>query len=347
MTDAPDGPAEGEAERGTRRSPRGGDSGSPVGSTLSIVLAVIAVIAGFLILRAITDDDDDGGDADHAGLDRDGRQWRGDRARRGQRGRRSGGDHDDRPAGTREDGATVLVANASGVGGSAGAMSTALTADGYTLAAEPANSNLGAPLTASVVYYVDGDPAAQAVATTLGVTMGDVQVGPDADPAADRRRARHVDRAAHARHRHRRQDAGRPHRGTRGVAAGRGRHADDLSGSPTERSAASASARRASVAAASMHQRGSLKGRSSPKRATSEITADAAAGQAVGDVGVAVTGDHDERATRGRGELAHAADDLAVEALLVEVALAGHDGVGRADALRRARRARRRGRTRA
>ena len=61
MTDAPDGPAEGEPERGTRRSPRAGDSGSPVGSTLSIVLAVIAVIAGFLILRAITDDDDDGG----------------------------------------------------------------------------------------------------------------------------------------------------------------------------------------------------------------------------------------------------------------------------------------------
>ena len=61
MTDAPEGPAEGEPERGSRRSPRTGDSGSPVGSTLSIVLAVIAVIAGFLILRAITNDDESGG----------------------------------------------------------------------------------------------------------------------------------------------------------------------------------------------------------------------------------------------------------------------------------------------
>src|SRR5215510_4465777 len=60
MTDAPEGPAEGEPERGSRRSPRG-DGGSPVGSTLSIVLAVIAVIAGFFILRAITDDDGDSG----------------------------------------------------------------------------------------------------------------------------------------------------------------------------------------------------------------------------------------------------------------------------------------------
>ena len=38
------------------RSPRQGPGNSPVGSTLSIVLAVIAVVAGFLILRNITDD---------------------------------------------------------------------------------------------------------------------------------------------------------------------------------------------------------------------------------------------------------------------------------------------------
>ena len=64
MTDVPEGPAGVEPERGSRRSQRVGDSGSPVGSTLSIVLAVVAVIAGFLILRAITDDDDDGGATD-------------------------------------------------------------------------------------------------------------------------------------------------------------------------------------------------------------------------------------------------------------------------------------------
>ena len=41
-----------------RKTPRQGIGGSPVGSTLSIVLAVVAVVAGFLILRNITDDDD-------------------------------------------------------------------------------------------------------------------------------------------------------------------------------------------------------------------------------------------------------------------------------------------------
>ncbi len=53
-----------------RRSPRVGDCGSPVGSTLSIVLAVIAVVAGFLILRAITDDDDASVAADDPSLRR-------------------------------------------------------------------------------------------------------------------------------------------------------------------------------------------------------------------------------------------------------------------------------------
>ena len=51
------------------------------------------------------------------------------------------------------------------------------------------------------------------------------------------------------------------------------------------------------------------------------------------DVGVGVTGDHDDRPPGRGGELAHAADDLAVEALGVEVALAGDDDVGRGEAL--------------
>ena len=59
MSDAPEGRGR-EPERGSRGPPRVGDSGSPVGSTLSIVLAVVAVVAGFLILRAIFDDDDGG-----------------------------------------------------------------------------------------------------------------------------------------------------------------------------------------------------------------------------------------------------------------------------------------------
>ena len=55
-TDVPEG---NEPQRGgSARPPRVGDSRSPVGSTLSIVLAVIAVVAGFLIIRELTDDDD-------------------------------------------------------------------------------------------------------------------------------------------------------------------------------------------------------------------------------------------------------------------------------------------------
>ena len=57
MTDAPDGPTEARARTWATR-PAGRRQRSPVGSTLSIVLAVLAVVAGFLILRAITDDDD-------------------------------------------------------------------------------------------------------------------------------------------------------------------------------------------------------------------------------------------------------------------------------------------------
>jgi LytR cell envelope-related transcriptional attenuator len=172
MTDAPEGPAEGEPERGSRRSPRAGDSGSPVGSTLSIVLAVIAVIAGFLILRAITNDSDT-----DAGLPT------------GTVGPTSGttvgtGTAVPGPAGTTvpaattpapvKTGATVSVANASGVSGSAAAMSTALQTAGYTMGT-PGNTT-GDKLTASVVYYVPGDAAAQGVASSVAADMGGLQV---------------------------------------------------------------------------------------------------------------------------------------------------------------------------
>lgn len=176
MTDAPEGPAEGEPERGARR-PRVGDGGSPVGSTLSIVLAVVAVIAGFLILRAITDDDNDGGaiTPDPAGTaSPDSTPGTGTTG--------SGGSADPgvtttvaAPVATKT-GATVLVANASGISGSAGSMATALQTDGYTVG-EPTNST-GEQLATSIVYYVDGNPQALAVATTLAGQITGVQALP-------------------------------------------------------------------------------------------------------------------------------------------------------------------------
>jgi hypothetical protein len=177
MTDAPEGPAEGEPERGTRRGPRGGDGASPVGSTLSIVLAVIAVIAGFLILRAITDDDDDGGSIGGATTT-------------------SPGTEVSIPGGVDSavttvatpttpapstTGATVSVANASGVSGSAAAMTTALQTAGYTTG-EPGNDNRGADLATSVVYYVAGDVNAQAVAQSVANALGGLAIEPMPSP---------------------------------------------------------------------------------------------------------------------------------------------------------------------
>ena len=164
MTDAPEGPGA-QAERGSGRRPR--DSGSPVGSTLSIVLAVVAVVAGFLILRAITDDDD-GGDDDIT-LDTTSPDATGTEGTVGGP-TTTAGTATPTTLGRVTTGATVVVANASGIGGSAAAMTTVLEGAGYTMG-EPGNST-GAALDTSVVYYVTGDVAAQAVAASVATDMG-------------------------------------------------------------------------------------------------------------------------------------------------------------------------------
>ncbi len=160
-----------------RRSPRQGVGGSPVGSTLSIVLAVIAVVAGFLILRNITDDNDGAGSS----IDGGGTET-GD----------SSTTTVDPAASTTEgttttteppltfEGATVVVANASGVPGSAGRMTTALGAAGFTTA--EATNSTGEKLEQSVVYYDPAVAAAQAVADSVARTMGGLTVEPVPTP---------------------------------------------------------------------------------------------------------------------------------------------------------------------
>ena len=172
MTDAPDDSSGLSAERGARR-PRVGDSGSPVGSTLSIILAVVAIVAGFLILRAITDDDSSA----------DGEEITGGTETEvttptipeGQITVETTAAPPTAPAGPVYTGATISVANASGVGGSAGAMSTALMSQGYQGVGEPGNAT-GGGLDTSLVYYVAGDAAAQAVAQSIANDLGGVQV---------------------------------------------------------------------------------------------------------------------------------------------------------------------------
>jgi hypothetical protein len=76
--------------------------------------------------------------------------------------------------------ATVLVVNASGVGGSASSMLAALAADGYS-ASKVANAT-GGRLAQSVVYFVAGDAAAEAVARLLATQIPQAQVAPMPDP---------------------------------------------------------------------------------------------------------------------------------------------------------------------
>ncbi|MET0458523.1 MAG: LytR C-terminal domain-containing protein [Ilumatobacteraceae bacterium] len=171
MTDAPEGQGA-QAERGSgKRSQRVGDSGSPVGSTLSIVLAVVAVIAGFLILRAITDDDDDGGTDITLETTPEGSTPVGSDLATTTTG--AGGSSV--PVTTiNKAAATVVVANASGIGGSAGAMTTALQTAGYTMGT--AGNSTEGTLDASVVYYAVGDVTAQGVATAVATDMGGIAV---------------------------------------------------------------------------------------------------------------------------------------------------------------------------
>jgi hypothetical protein len=147
----------------TGRRPRQGSGGSPVGSTLSIVLAVIAVVAGFLILRNITDDGSNAG-ADVVPI-----------------GESTTTTIDPALATTTTstttttiplvtEGATVIVANANTVGGSAGSMTRTLELAGFEMG-EPTNGT-GPNLTESIVHFDPTIAAAQDVATSVAIVMG-------------------------------------------------------------------------------------------------------------------------------------------------------------------------------
>jgi len=159
----------------TRRAPRQGSSPSPVGSTLSIVLAVIAVVVGFLILQNLTSDDGSGVSAPS-----------GDAT----------GATDDPSETTLPDlvldpvasstttttttvplittGASVVVANANTVGGSAGAMTRTLEFEGFTME-EPVNAT-GPNLLESIVHYDPAQAGALDVANSVAFVLGGLSV---------------------------------------------------------------------------------------------------------------------------------------------------------------------------
>lgn len=182
MSDATDpGHVTGAHERQTRTTPRVGDSGSPLGSPLTIVLALIAVAAGFLIFRSISDGDGAGADPTATTVPGPGSTVAGQTTTPGAT------QPTTTAAGTTppvREGATVVVANASDTGGVAAAMTAELEELGYTLA-EPTDQIAGDPnLDTSIVFYVVGNNT-EAVAQSLALDMGglDVEAMPDPIPA--------------------------------------------------------------------------------------------------------------------------------------------------------------------
>ncbi|RLE22469.1 MAG: hypothetical protein DRJ50_07635, partial [Actinobacteria bacterium] len=156
-----------------RRSPRQGLGGSPVGSTLSIVLAVVAVIIGFLILNNITND---GGSSSSS----DGGSSVNVTTTTIDTGLTTTTAASTTTTSLVTEGATVIVANASGVGGSAGRMTDTLALAGFTMG-DPTNATSG-QLEDSIVYYDPGIAAAQDVADSVAIVMGGMSVEPVPTP---------------------------------------------------------------------------------------------------------------------------------------------------------------------
>lgn len=186
MTDIPDG-----SGQIPRRSPRVGDGGAPVSGALAIVLAVVAVVAGFLILRSISDGGND--TADFPDADPTAGQ------------EITPGDADD-PDSTAPDGsgvptlpttsttpplvktgALVIVANANTQGGSAGNMTRALReVAGFELVDPTNSSEATGDIDATVVYFDPAVAAAQDVANSVARVLGGVSVLPLDDTAPTR-----------------------------------------------------------------------------------------------------------------------------------------------------------------
>jgi cytoskeletal protein RodZ len=83
------------------------------------------------------------------------------------------------PSASKSD-ATVVVANASGVDRSATAMTEELAADGYTTA--PVANATGPRLEQSIIYYLEGDPTSLAVARLLADQIPTARTLPMPEP---------------------------------------------------------------------------------------------------------------------------------------------------------------------
>ena len=149
--------------------------GAPVGGAVAIVLAFIAVVAGFFILRSISGDSVDNAFDVRPTGDATQENPTGEDGATGTTLPTS--TLTPAPAPTTQptlttQGATVIVANASKIGGTASQMSRALEAAGFTMGEATNSAGIADALTASVVYFdpaqVGAEPVANSVAAALG-----------------------------------------------------------------------------------------------------------------------------------------------------------------------------------
>lgn len=168
MTDVPDSSGQ------MPRRPRVSDGTAPVTGGLAIVLAVVAVVAGFLILRSISDSGAESADfpaqagtGESTGSETSGTTVPSNTA-------------PTLPTTTTvppivTEGASVIVANANGLGGSAGGMTRALeTGAGFTMVDPTDASSTVGTLELSVIYFEPSNPNAQPVAESVGRVLGGV-----------------------------------------------------------------------------------------------------------------------------------------------------------------------------
>ena len=153
-------------EQSTRRPVNKNAAGAPMGSTISIVVAVVAVILGFVILKNITDDNKSPSSGPNG----------------------TTSTTVDPTASTTTTaainvtpttlplvltGATVIVANASGVAQTAAQFSKSLGQVGFTMATPTNAGGAEATITVSKVYFL---PGGEAVAASVARSMGGVAV---------------------------------------------------------------------------------------------------------------------------------------------------------------------------
>ena len=163
-------------DQSSRRPPaKSSGGGAPMGSTISIIVAVVAVVAGFLILRNINDDGDSGGStANSTETTVDTSQVA------------TSTTLEPAPSTTAAlvtAGATVVVANASGVGGAAGQFTTSLQAVGFTMGTATNAAGADQRLDVSKVYYLaGGEQVAASVAQAMGAPDSGVTTAPMPTP---------------------------------------------------------------------------------------------------------------------------------------------------------------------